>query len=490
MIRKTEGTVQTKRFDVTLKEATVTKAADGDCIIEGYANTSTKDRVGDVVLPQAFEKSLKTYMNNPVLLANHDWNDPCGVVLSTEITDKGLWIKARISNTRDDIKTLIREGCLRTFSIGYNEVTADYDEASKTKYIKELELLEISVVTVPANTEAMFTTAEVKQELEAAAKTEDEKSMKPAQVKEIETAPAPAPASEGQPDPAAEAAEIERLEQEAAQLEQQALDHLHSFVQTIAEACAHALDDGAEEEGKGGPGSGRHAGGGRSESDRAVQRNQNLDRSRQSLVQHVQRGNAVRQGLQRARAHRIHLEGLRSSAAARRGPKSADASTVVTKTAKNMKDFIDMVKTVVGKELNSSEVLAVCSYFINEKEEQMTKEQLIAALKAKSAKDAAPVPAAAPAAKADDAAPMADAAQGSDPMKEILAKLDAIGQAMAQILDGMAAPAADPKKDDAAPADEAKAEDKPADDQDASEEEVEKAMSELNDIEAQLSDEE
>jgi HK97 family phage prohead protease len=162
-----------KRLTFQLDRATVTKAADGgDCVIEGYANTSTKDRVGDVVLPAAFEKTLATYMQNPVLLANHDWNDPCGKVLEAKITDKGLWIKARISDTRPDIKTLINEGCLRTFSIGYNEVVADYDEATKTKFVKELELLEISIVTVPANTEAMFTQATAKAETEAQPKSE------------------------------------------------------------------------------------------------------------------------------------------------------------------------------------------------------------------------------------------------------------------------------------------------------------------------------
>lgn len=163
------------------KATAVAKDASGDCIIEGYANTSTKDRVGDVVLPKAFEKSLPTFLKNPILLANHDWNDPCGKILHAEITDKGLYVKARISDTRPDIKTLINEGCLSTFSIGYNEVDADFDEQTKTKYVKELELLEISVVTVPANTEASFTIATQKAE-----ETVDE-----AKAEEAKSAPAP-----------------------------------------------------------------------------------------------------------------------------------------------------------------------------------------------------------------------------------------------------------------------------------------------------------
>lgn len=154
-----------KRLDFELSEVVVTKDAGDECIIAGYANTSTKDRVGDVVIPSAFEKSLETYMKNPVLLANHDWEDPVGVTIEARIDEeKGLWIKARISDTRSDVKTLVREKCLRTFSIGYNEIDADYDESTKTKYVKDLELLEISIVTVPANAEAMFDVFDQKAE--------------------------------------------------------------------------------------------------------------------------------------------------------------------------------------------------------------------------------------------------------------------------------------------------------------------------------------
>lgn len=132
------------------------KDASQECIIEGYANTTTKDRVGDIVLPKAFESSLKGYLDNPVLLENHNWDRVAGMTQNAEITDKGLFIRARISDTRPELKQQIREGCLRTFSIGYNELDADYDESTKTKFVKDLELLEISVVSVPANPEAKF----------------------------------------------------------------------------------------------------------------------------------------------------------------------------------------------------------------------------------------------------------------------------------------------------------------------------------------------
>lgn len=134
------------------------KSADGAVYIEGYANTVDKDRVSEIVLPKAFEKSLPTYLENPVMLYQHNWDNVIGSIAEARITDKGLWVKGKVSNAKDveDVKTKILEGSLRTFSIGYNEVDSIYDDKSQAKVIKELELLEISVVTIPANAQAKF----------------------------------------------------------------------------------------------------------------------------------------------------------------------------------------------------------------------------------------------------------------------------------------------------------------------------------------------
>jgi HK97 family phage prohead protease len=149
------------------------KSAGGKITIEGYANTVDKDRVGDVVLPTAFEKSLPVYLDNPVMLFQHDWDKVIGRVTEAKVTDKGLWVKGEVSNAKDveDVRTKIAEGSLKTFSIGYNEVDAVYDESRKINIVKELELLEISVVTIPANAAAKFSVVgEQKTETEEVSK--------------------------------------------------------------------------------------------------------------------------------------------------------------------------------------------------------------------------------------------------------------------------------------------------------------------------------
>jgi HK97 family phage prohead protease len=155
----------------------ITKDASGKMTIKGYANTNDKDRVGDVVLPTAFAKTLKEYMENPVVLYQHDWDQVIGKCVKAEVTDDGLYVECEISGAKDveDVKTKIAEGSLKTFSIGYNEIDADYDESKAANVVKELELLEISVVTIPCNPKAKFTTdvEEKKEEAKKDASTID-----------------------------------------------------------------------------------------------------------------------------------------------------------------------------------------------------------------------------------------------------------------------------------------------------------------------------
>lgn len=145
----------------------ITKDAKGNLFIEGWANTADKDRVGDVVLPSAFAETMKEYMENPVMLYQHDWDKNVGKIVDYKIVDdeneptNGLWIKAQVSNAKDveDVRTKIKEGSLQTFSIGYNELDFDYDKATETNIVTKLELLEISIVTIPCNPFAKFSTS-------------------------------------------------------------------------------------------------------------------------------------------------------------------------------------------------------------------------------------------------------------------------------------------------------------------------------------------
>jgi len=134
---------------------------DGDVLkIKGYANTTVKDRSGDIIEQAAWLKGgMDNYLKNPIVLAYHNHSKPIGTTVDYSVTDKGLEVVAEISSAAGDVYSLIKDGILKTFSVGFSIKDADYDREDDVFYIKDLELLEISVVSVPANQDSTFSIA-------------------------------------------------------------------------------------------------------------------------------------------------------------------------------------------------------------------------------------------------------------------------------------------------------------------------------------------
>lgn len=125
--------------------------------IRGMASTADIDRVGDIVEPDAWTKGgLKNYTKNPIILFNHDYNKPIGRGTEFKVTKTGLEITAEISKADPYIAKLIEDGVLSTFSIGFKVKEADYMKETGGLLIKDVELFEVSVVSVPANQAATF----------------------------------------------------------------------------------------------------------------------------------------------------------------------------------------------------------------------------------------------------------------------------------------------------------------------------------------------
>lgn len=140
----------------TAKALPKTDDEDESIEIEGYASTNDKDRHGDVVPSSVWEKGISNYLKNPVILAYHNHTLPVGKMIDYKIDDKGLWIKARISDAAGDVYKLVKKGILSAFSIGFRIEDAEYNSAAEVFLVKELELHEISVVSVPANQNTLF----------------------------------------------------------------------------------------------------------------------------------------------------------------------------------------------------------------------------------------------------------------------------------------------------------------------------------------------
>lgn len=133
------------------------ESMDEPVIITGYANTVSKDRYNDVIPSYAWnEAALENYKKNPIILAFHEHDKPIGVATELVADEKGLKITAKISKAAQEVYQLIKDGVLRSFSVGFLLKDADYDQVSDIFVIKALELLEVSVVSVPANQDSIF----------------------------------------------------------------------------------------------------------------------------------------------------------------------------------------------------------------------------------------------------------------------------------------------------------------------------------------------
>ena len=127
--------------------------------IAGYANTTAKDRAGDVVTAAAWAKGVENYRRNPVLLYQHKHDCPIGRVDNIRVDRKGIFVEGSISEAAEKthgVQTLIKDGALKSFSVGFRVKDGKYNREDDSMTITDVELLEISVVSVPCNQDSLF----------------------------------------------------------------------------------------------------------------------------------------------------------------------------------------------------------------------------------------------------------------------------------------------------------------------------------------------
>jgi len=128
--------------------------------ITGLASTSSVDRAGDIILHSAWEMGgLDNYRKNPIVLFNHDYDEPIGKVIDIQVVADGLQVTAEIYKASEEIYDFVKNGVLKTFSVGFMPKELDYNKATDGFIIKQAELLEISIVSVPCNQTALFSVA-------------------------------------------------------------------------------------------------------------------------------------------------------------------------------------------------------------------------------------------------------------------------------------------------------------------------------------------
>ena len=129
-----------------------------------WASTKVIDRDGEVIDPKGWQ--LENYRKNPVVLLGHEYDASRALPVASSLWEKkkaeGLLFSPRFATTdiASDVFTLFAEGILRSFSVGFKALDVedfpDNDGIKKPRRIyRSTELLEISVVNVPANPDAL-----------------------------------------------------------------------------------------------------------------------------------------------------------------------------------------------------------------------------------------------------------------------------------------------------------------------------------------------
>jgi HK97 family phage prohead protease len=134
---------------------------DGSVMIRGMASTADFDRAGDSISAEAWQKGgLSNFEKNPIILFNHDYDRPIGRATGMKSGPNGLELECKISkNAPGNVAELVKDGVLGAFSVGFRIKDADYIKETDGLMIKDAELFEVSVVSVPCNQSATFSLA-------------------------------------------------------------------------------------------------------------------------------------------------------------------------------------------------------------------------------------------------------------------------------------------------------------------------------------------
>ena len=136
--------------------------ADAGGKISGYGSVfGVVDTYREVVAKGAFTESLaglKAEGSFLPMLWQHRSGEPVGVWDEFDEDDHGLKIAGQFvmeSPTAAERFAFVKAGAVRGLSIGYYVLADTYNEKDRIRTLTKLELVEVSVVTFPANREAL-----------------------------------------------------------------------------------------------------------------------------------------------------------------------------------------------------------------------------------------------------------------------------------------------------------------------------------------------
>lgn len=155
------------KFAALLDEHSLVEKAKGDVDVDKpihfTASDESRDRYGDIVRQGGWD--LTAFKRNPVALFGHNHDEIIGKFTRVWVEGKKLLAdlmlaEAGTSAVVDYVRALVRQGLLKAVSVSFLPLDWQYlrdekkDEVIGYEFLKQ-ELLEISLVSVPANAQAL-----------------------------------------------------------------------------------------------------------------------------------------------------------------------------------------------------------------------------------------------------------------------------------------------------------------------------------------------
>lgn len=143
----------------------------------GYASVfHGVDAVGDMILPGAYSETLKSRQRPVRMFYNHAPMWPIGRWTKIEEDGTGLQVAGELTpghSIAEDVKAAMGHGTVDGLSIGFRVPSGGSEKDGKIRKLKRIDVVEISVVTNPADPNARIDPESIKSAIEEIATVEE-----------------------------------------------------------------------------------------------------------------------------------------------------------------------------------------------------------------------------------------------------------------------------------------------------------------------------
>ena len=138
-----------------LQSVELKMGAEGGLSFSGYASVFNGiDSYGDMILPGAYKGTIVD-RDRPILLRWNHFGDVIGKFTEMYEDEKGLFVSGELTkghSVAENVAASLRHGAISGMSIGY--YAKDFEQDGVIRKLKEIELIEISIVESPADNNA------------------------------------------------------------------------------------------------------------------------------------------------------------------------------------------------------------------------------------------------------------------------------------------------------------------------------------------------